>query len=162
MFVSNTSTLILLAKAGCLEKFIDVSPLIFIPSQVKEEAMFKEGSYDSLLIHKYIEDGKIKVVNVEKRLVQNIMAEFKLDEGEAAAYVMFDNKKYSALLTDDGELIKLCKLKGISFICAMAVILRLYEKKVLSKKEALNTLEELHKIGRYSKEIYEHFKTEVM
>ena len=30
-----------------------------------------------------------------------------------------------------------------------------------SKKETLNKLENLNKVGRYSKELYEHFKTEV-
>ncbi len=161
MFVSNTSTLILLAKVECLEKFIEVSPLIIIPSQVKEEAMFKKGSYEARLIHQYIEKGKIRVIDVEKKKVEEVMDNFRLDEGEAAAYVMFESKKHNALLTDDGELIKLCKLKGIFFICAMAIILRLYEKEILSKKETLSKLEELNKVGRYSKEIYEYFKMEV-
>ena len=161
MIVSNTSTLILLAKIGCLEKFVGVAPLIFIPLEVKREVLFKEGSYEARLIERYIEEGKIKVFAVEKKEVELLMGEFRLDEGEAAAFVMFDNKKHKILLTDDGELIKLCKLKNIPFVCAMAIIIRLYEKKVLSGKETLSKLEELYKVGRYSREIYEHFKMEV-
>ena len=61
MFVSNTSTLVLLAKVGCLEVFIDIAPNIEIPSQVKEEALFKKGSYYARLIHRLIEDKRIIV-----------------------------------------------------------------------------------------------------
>lgn len=67
----------------------------------------------------------------------NILSQFRLDEGEAATYALFDAKRHKAILTDDGELIK------------------------LSKKEALSKLENLHGIGRYSKGLYEHFKSEV-
>ncbi len=161
MLVSNTSTLVLLAKVGCLEMFIKISPTIEIPLQVKEEALFEKESYYARLIPQIIESGKIKTVEIEVLKLKSILKEFRLDEGEAAAYVLFDKKKHRAILTDDGELIKLCKLQNIPFICAMAIIIRLYEKKLLTKEKALEKLTELNKIGRYSKEIYEHFKREV-
>ncbi len=161
MLVSNTSTLVLLAKIGCLEAFIDISPSIVIPTQVKEEALFEKDSYYAKLIEKFIQIKKIVISSVDKTQINKILSEFKLDEGEAAAYALFDNKKHKAILTDDGELIKLCKLEKVPFICAMAVVIRLFEMKKLSKKEALDKLENLHIIGRYSKELYEHFKAEV-
>ncbi len=161
MLVSNTSTLVLLAKIDCLEAFISISPSIAIPTQVKEEALFEEDSYYAKLIKKFIQLKKIVILPVDKAQINEIMSEFKLDEGEAAAYVLFDNRKHKAMLTDDGELIKLCKLQKVPFICAMAVVIRLFEIKKLSKKEALGKLEDLHKIGRYSEKLYEHFKTEV-
>ena len=43
----------------------------------------------------------------------------------------------------------------------MAIIIRLYEAKQIRKEEIFGKLEELYKIGRYSKEIYEHFKAKV-
>ena len=46
-------------------------------------------------------------------------------------------------------------------MCAMAVVIRLFEKKKISKDDALGKLENLHKIGRYTKEIYEYFKSKV-
>jgi predicted nucleic acid-binding protein len=161
MLVSNTSTLVLMAKVGCLEKFIGVSPAIKIPIQVKREALFEENSYYAKLIEKLIRSRKIEVVKVDKTKTKDIMVHFKLDEGEAAAYALFNKKIHKAILTDDGELIKLCKLEDIPFICAMAVIIRLFEKEVLSREEALNKLQKLNIIGRYSEELYEHFKAEV-
>ena len=161
MLVSNTSTLVLLAKIGCLEEFIEITPVIEIPSDVKREALFEKESYYAKLIEKFIDEKKIKVVEVRAKIIQQVMAEFRLDKGEAAAYAMFNSKMHKAIMTDDGELIKLCKLEKIPFICAMAIVIRLYDKKVLSKEKTIVKLEELYKIGRYSKDIYEHFKSEV-
>lgn len=161
MFVSNTSTLVLLAKIGCLEAFIEISPKIQIPAQVKREALFHKDSYYAKLIEKLIAYGKLEIVPVKNELLTEIMSEFRLDAGEAAAFAAFDAKKHKAILTDDGELIKLCKLEKIPFVCAMAAVIRLYERKKLSKEKALQKLEELNKIGRYSNELYEQFKGEV-
>lgn len=161
MLASNTSTLVLLAKVGCLEYFIRISPIIGIPVQVRTEALFDKDSYYAKLIQKLIQDNKIKVLRIEEAKLAGIMSHFRLDKGEAAAYVLFNRKKHEAILTDDGELIKLCKLENVPFSCAMAVIIRLYEKKVLPKQEAFAKLEELHSIGRYSEKLYEHFKAEV-
>ena len=161
MLVSNTSTLVLLAKVECLGLFIEISPTIEIPSQVKKEALFEKDSYYSKLIERLIQQRKIKVASGNKGKITKIMSEFKLDEGEAAAYSLFDSRKHKAMLTDDGELIKLCKLEKVPFTCAMAVIIRLHEKKKLSKEKAISKLEELHKIGRYSEKLYEHYKSEV-
>ena len=161
MLVSNTSTLVLLAKIGCLETFVEISPTIEVPAQVKKEALFEKDSYYAKLIDKLINHKKIKVTFIDKARVTGIMSHFKLDEGEAATYKLFNNKKHGAILTDDGELIKLCKLEKVPFICAMAIVIRLFERKKLSKEDTLSKLEELHTIGRYSEKLYEHFKAEV-
>lgn len=161
MFVSNTSTLVLLAKVGYLEPFIGISPLIEIPVQVKKEALFRKESYYARLIEKLIDEEKLKVVTVHEDRVMNIMASFRLDEGEAAAYALFTPRRHTAILTDDGELIKLCRLEKVPFICAMAVVIRLYEKKKLSQQEAIKKMEKLYTLGRYSEKLYEHFRGEV-
>ena len=58
MFASNTSTLVLLAKIGCLEDFINISPIIEMPEQVKREALFDQDSYYARLIQKLIDNKK--------------------------------------------------------------------------------------------------------
>ena len=161
MLVSNTSTIVLLAKIGCLEAFIDISPTIIIPIQVKEEALFEKYSYYAKLIEKLIQNKRIVIAQADRNQINKIMLEFNLDQGEAAAYALFNKIKHKAVLTDDGELIKLCKLEKIPFICAMAVVIRLFEMKKLPKKDALDKLKDLHTIGRYSEKLYEHFKSEV-
>jgi predicted nucleic acid-binding protein len=161
MLASNTSTLVLLTQLGCLEAFMEISPMIEIPTQVKEEALFEKDSYYARLINRLIKEKKIRIVSVNINKITKLIEQFNLDVGEAATYALFDSKKHKAILTDDGELIKLCKLEKVEFICAMAVVIRLYERKILSKQHALNKLEELHEIGRYSEKLYEYFRNEV-
>ena len=96
MLVSNTSTLVLLAKVGCLEKFIEISPIIEIPVQVKKEALFERDSYYAKLIEKLIQEKKIRIVPADKDKLVKITSEFRLDDGEAAAYALFDYKKHKA------------------------------------------------------------------
>ena len=137
MFVSNTSTLVLIAKVDLLDMFLANVGRIDIPKQVHLEAIFKEGSYDALRIAKAVQKGQIRVQQVDETKVGMIKSNFRLGEGEAAAYVLFDPKKHKAILTDDGEMIKLCRLENKPFVCALAVVVRLMEKKVISKEEAL-------------------------
>lgn len=161
MLASNTSTLVLLAKVECLEDFIEMSPTIEIPSQVKKEILTDSNSYYAKFITKLINDNKIRVSFVSDNRINNIMQEFNLDEGKAATFVMFDSKKHKSILTDDRELMKLCKLNTIPFICAMAVIIILYEKNILSKEKAIEKLKKLNEIGRYSKDLFDYFKKEI-
>lgn len=156
--MSNTSTLVLLAKATLLEKFLGISPKIIIPQQVKDEYSFEKGSYYAKLIERLVEEKKIEVKEVDDRKLSIILQNFRLDKGEAAAYILYKSGNYSSMLTDDGELIKLCKLEKIPFLCALAIVIRMHERGVINKKEASEKLENLNKIGRYSREIYEYFK----
>lgn len=161
MFVSNTSTLILLAKISSLRSFLDNSPKIIIPAVVEEEIQRKR-TFDTLLIEKEIENKRIIVQKDEPKKWSVLLNQFHLDAGEAATYIIYDKAKHKAILTDDGELIKLCKLEQIPFICALAIVVRLYEKKVITKEETLEKMEKLVTLGRYNQKIYNHFKQEVI
>lgn len=160
MFISNTSTLILLAKVNALTLLLDNVKRIIIPKIVYEEIKSK-GSFEVMLIKKEIEENRIKIVDIDKKLYEDIIKQFKLDEGEAAAYALFKKENGKALFTDDGELIKLCKIEKVPFIVAMAVIVKLFKKGKIKKNEALEKLSRLYGYGRYSEEIYEYFKSEV-
>ena len=162
MFVSNTSTLILLAKIGALQLFLENSPKIEIPKEVVEEINARPDAFDAQMINNEIRKRTISIREADKNRTTEALQNFRLDRGEAAAYALFDKKKHAALLTDDGELIKLCRLENIPFICAMAIIIRLYEKKKYSQKETLEKIERLQAIGRYDKDIIHYYKEQVM
>jgi len=161
MLVSNSSTLILLAKASSLSLFLNDAGKIAIPKVVYGEIIGKKDSFEVLLIKKEIEKNRIVLADVEKKEYLQILKQFKLDEGEAAAYILLKKGKGKAVLTDDRELIKLCKIENVAFITAMAAVVRLFQKKKLTKEETFEKLEKLHGYGRYSKDIYDYFKSEV-
>jgi predicted nucleic acid-binding protein len=159
MIVSNASTLILLAKIGIMHKFIDEFGIITIPSEVQKEIIAGD-TFDSKILEKEIKDNHI-IVKTIRSSTENVLKEFKMHEGEAEAFVLYNECGAKAILTDDGELIKLCKLFKIPFINALAIITRMFEKGILTHIEACEYLQKLNAYGRYSKKIYDYFKQEV-
>ena len=89
MIVFDSSTLILLAKKELLDMFLDnFDGIVAVPEAVREETCIKE-SFDALLIEKRVEDGKIKVYEVEKKdLVKRLTEDFNLGDGEAEAIIL--------------------------------------------------------------------------
>lgn len=159
MLVSNASTLILLAKVSIIRKFLNEFGEVAIPVEVEKE--IAEGDmFDSKLLRKEIEENHI-IVKAIKSDTSNITKEFRIHKGEAETYILYNECNAKAILTDDGELIKLCKLFEIPFINALAIITRMYEKGILTHAEACEYLQKLNDYGRYSKEVYNYFKQEV-
>lgn len=159
MLVSNASTLILLAKVSIIRKFLGEFGEVAIPVEVEKE--IAEGDmFDSKLLRKEIEDNHI-IVKAIKSGTSNITKEFRIHKGEAEAYILYNECNAKAILTDDGELIKLCKLFEIPFINALAIITRMFEKGIITHAEACEYLQKLNDYGRYSKGVYNYFKQEV-
>ncbi len=161
MIVSNASTLILLAKVNSLSMLLDDIKKLAIPKIVYSEISGKKESFEVLLINKEIEKRRIVLIDLDKRSYSALLAQFKLDEGEAAAYALLKKIKGKAILTDDGELIKLCKIENVPFITAMAVIVKLFKKKRVSQEDAMEKLEKLYGYGRYSEDIHDYFKSKL-
>lgn len=156
MVVSNSSTLILIAKVTLLSDVLDYFKNITITKIVYEELTKKE-SFENMVIKKEIERGRIKIESVELKSHLDLIKQFKIDEGEASTFVLCKSKKYGLALTDDKELIKLCKIQDIKFTCALALAAILFKKRALNKDEALEKMEKLQGYGRYSAEIYNYF-----
>lgn len=159
MIVSNASTIILLAKVGVIRKFLNEYGEITIPKEVEKE-ITDGNTFDSKILKKEIENNNITVKAIKSN-ISEVLKEFKLHKGEAEAYVLYNEYHAKAILTDDGELIKLCKLFEIPFINTLAIITRMFEKGILTHAEACEYLQKLNDYGRYSKEVYNYFKQEV-
>lgn len=160
MIVSNSSTAILLAKISLLPKFLDAAKKIGITDAVYGEIIRKE-SFENLIIKKEVQNGRIKIDSIDKKYYLGTIRQFKIDEGEASTYALCIKKKYKGIMTDDRELIKLCKIEGIQFTTAMAIAAALFRKKSISKSEALEKIEKLQGYGRYSNDVYAYFKNMV-
>ena len=157
MLASNSSTIILLAKISLLSKFSDKAKKIVITSIVYEEIL-KKDSFENSIIKKEVEKGRINRKDIETKYYSDTIKQFKLDEGEASAFALCKSNNYAGILTDDKELMKLCRIENIKFTSAMAIVVMLFRKKIISKEEAIEKIENLQGYGRYSKEIYDYFK----
>jgi len=159
MIVSNASTLILFAKVGIIHEFLNEFGEITIPEEVEKEIAVG-NTFDSKILKKVIKENHITVKPIKSN-TSNVLKEFRMHEGEAEAFILFNECNAKAILTDDGELIKLCKLFEIPFINALAIITHMFEKGILTQTEACKYLKKLNDYGRYSKNIYIYFKQEV-
>ncbi len=160
MIVFDSSTLILLAKVELLDTFLlDYKEKIMIPKAVEEESTIKE-TFDGLLIKKRIEERKIEIKDVDKIKVEQVKKDFRLGKGEAEAIILAE-QKFCLLATDDRNAIIACKIKNIQFTTAIDFTLRAYEKKKITKEEAIKKIELLGKYGRYKEEIITNAKQRV-
>lgn len=155
--VSNASTLILLAKTDLLRLWLGQIKTLVIPPEVQEETTAHQEGYDARLIAQCINEKKIIVEEAPKEKIRSALREFHLGIGEAAAYALFNREKYQAIMTDDGELIKLCRLENIEYMGALAIVLAMFRKGIIAREEALDKMEQLRRWGRYSKEVYEYY-----
>ena len=156
-----SSTLILLARVELLETFLAaLNEGVVIPKQVQKECCEEKQSVDALLIRRLIQEKKILVQPVkDKRLYGKILADFPLGKGEAEALALAVSQKARLFATDDKRAIEASRLLKITFTTAIGILVRMYEKGVLEKDEALAKLESLRKYGRYKKEIIEDAKS---
>ena len=84
-----------------------------------------------------------------------MQGDFGLGRGEAEAIVLALAEKARVLGIDDKNGINACKLVGVGFTTASGILVRMCEKGLLTKSEALVKLEGLAKHGRYKRSILE-------
>jgi len=161
MIVFNSSTLILLARVELLDTFLAaLDETVTIPKEVERECCEGKRTPDALLIQKAMQAKKIVVQPMKaRRLYGKILADFPLGKGEAEALSLALSRKARLFVTDDKKAIQASKLLKISFTTAVDILVRMYEKGLLEKKEAQRKLEALRKYGRYKRDIIEDAKS---
>jgi predicted nucleic acid-binding protein len=151
MIVFDASTLILIAKAGLLDTFLDSSGMpVIIPCQVEKECYGSKKALDALIIQRAVTESRISVLSVsDSRQVAKVAADFTLGKGEAEAIVLALNKNAALLGIDDKNGINACRLLGIAFTTAISILIRTREKALIDGAQALEKLALLARHGRY-------------
>ena len=139
--ICDSSPLIFLAKIDAFELLKKLFSKVVIPSEVKEEVLI-EGKTGFTIIHDSIREGWIKLENPKK------IIDLGLGKGESAAISLAKEKKDS-LIIDDAVGIKAANFLNIETIRTTTVILSAVKKKILSKKEGADLLENLLEEGYY-------------
>jgi predicted nucleic acid-binding protein len=155
MLVFDASTLILLAKTDLLDLFLDhLDDKAFITEKVEEECCRKPQAFDSLIIQKVIEEKRITVRALRSRSVyQKLQKDLGLGSGEGETLAFALTQKAALVAIDDRKGIRACKLLKLPFSTAIDIVVRMRQKQILTKQEALRKLEALARHGRYSEEI---------
>jgi predicted nucleic acid-binding protein len=160
MIVFDSSTLILVTKLELLDLFLAaVKQEVIIPKEVERECCGVKKTLDALVIQKALDESRIKARAVKNmKLVAQLQATFSLGKGEAEAISLALQEKAHLLGVDDQSGINACKLMGIPFTTAIAILVRSREKGFIDRDSALEKLGTLAMIGRYKRSIIEDAK----
>ena len=160
MFVFDSSTLILIAKIELLDLFLrEIGMEVAIPRAVEEECCGGKKTLDALMIQKAVDESRIRVRSVKNRkLVLKLEADFSMGRGESEAIALALQERARLVGVDDKRGINACKLTGVPFTTAIAILLRSRQKGLIEKDEAQARLSSLARHGRYKSSILEDAK----
>ncbi len=160
MFIFDSSTLILTAKIELLDLFLsEIGMEVAIPRAVEEECCGGKKTLDALMIQKAVDESRITVRGVKSRKsVLKLEEDFSMARGESETIALALQEKARLIGIDDKRGINACKLVGIPFTTAVAILLRSRQKGLIERSDALARLSSLAKYGRYKGSILEDAK----
>ncbi len=163
MFIFDASTLILTVKIELLDLFLkEIGMEVAIPRKVEEECCSGKKTLDALMIQKAIDESRIAVKTVKNRkLVTKLEEDFSMARGESEAIALALQENALLVGIDDRQGINACKLLGVPFTTAVAVLLRSSEKGLIERGDALDRLAALARYGRYRSSILEDAKRQL-
>lgn len=153
MYVADSSTLILLARIELLRSVAEQHRILAV-EEVLAECTVKE-TLDSQLIRTLAKERMITVETLTKQdqnLARKLRTDFKLGKGEASALALAHCQGLP-LATDDRLAMKVAKLLNVSFVTTIHFLVEAHESARIERRIALEKLEKLRVIGRYSERI---------
>jgi len=163
MIISDSSTLILLAKCELIELFVSGFSLI-IPETVYDETIRKGmeiGKYDAYLLEKLVYDEKIQVKQTNNESLRKIQDFFSIHSGESDAIALCLDLNVKYLLCDDKKAINACRILGIKFLTALDILLAMHTNNLISNEKANVSLDRLEEFGWYNKELINRIRSEI-
>jgi len=160
MIISDSSTLILLAKTGILEAFLEKNQLT-IPEKVYEESVVrgkKRGLIDSYLIGSFVNKSRIKIKKADEKSKDTIEKLFGIRGGENETVALAT--RGDLILTDDKKCINVCKTLKLDFAISADVVVVLYKKGRISKEKMIIAFNRLERISRLKKELIDKRRRE--
>lgn len=144
MIIFDASTLILLARTEILDLFIsNFHGKVLIPEKVRLKVCSGKREETPLLV-KLIKDKRIEVLKTRNnKLIRKLMKDFNIDEGEAEALTLALQEGVSLVATDDRNAMRVCKMLKLDFVTAIAILIRIFEKGLIEKDEAIIKLQKL-------------------
>ena len=159
--IFDSSSLILLAKIGLLDKIAHYLQKIAITEQIYNECVMPKDSFDAKIIKKRVEEKLIGTRTVkDQHLCQKIKDDFNLGKGEAEG-IAFCMENKIGFVTDDKKAMSACRILNIEFTTALNLIIISHNRSVINKKEAEAYIGKLENFGRYSKELLQKCKEEL-
>ena len=150
---TDSSGLILMAKADILRETCSLANLE-TTEEVNSEVMMglKKGRKDALYLQELVKEEKIKIVSVDRNLVEKFRKDFNLGLGESSVIALSIAQKIP-MITDDDKARKVGKILGVTMLSSLDFPSVLYGKNVITYDKAKICLEVLKKEGWFSENV---------
>ncbi len=150
--VSDSTPLILLAKTGRLGILKELFKMIYIPEAVFNETVSQGKTLN--LPDAYIIEKTVGVWIMKTRVTPEVDTEYgfidtntRLGRGEMGALKLCKQLNATYFLSDDNEARKTSKILGIKPIGTWGTVIQAYRRDYITKKEALQTIDDLIHAG---------------
>lgn len=163
VMVIDACSVILLAKATVLERFVDWKEIIISKRAYKEVIKGKDKKcFDALLLDRLYKDKKIRIMGTKnKRLLNKLKRDYGLGDGEAETISAYLENKLEGLITDNKQGRKTAKVYGIEPIGSPDIIISLLMAEKIDKNKAINALNDLRRYGWFEDSIIDYALMEV-
>jgi predicted nucleic acid-binding protein len=165
--VSNSTSLIYLAKVNKLELMRELFRQVYIPDSVYHEVVTRGKELkipDAAIIEKTVNDCVIrekvreKIYNEYAFLTTNL----RLGLGEKEALLLCKQLEADFLLADDKEARRIAKMLNIKPVGTCGIIIAAYKRGIIDRKTAVDIINELVKAGlRISTQLYQRILHEL-
>lgn len=147
--IMDSDSLIKLTRAKAKEVVLK-NIEVYIPPKVFEEAVTipkLEGYPDAFLIEANLKKGLLTIGNFEEnQSVEEMIKRLGMGHGEADVFRLYKSGSFDVISSDDRRFLKIIDALDVSYMTPSALILYLFNKKLLSKVDAktyFNNLKEM-------------------
>jgi hypothetical protein len=159
MIIFNSSPLIHLTKIGKIEYILNIFDFIVIPSEVYSEVIeegIKEGFSDATLLYNYVENKKIKKIEINK---PDLILKDYLHPGEYETIILAQQLE-GLLVIDDRKARAVAEQKNLEVLTTADVLLLLLKENVINSTLFQLNLSKYSANGWLAPNIYEKYLAE--
>ncbi len=153
--VIDSCSIILLAKASILEKFLDSYDLLVTTEVYNEVIKGKEKMFkDALLIEKLNKEDKLVIVKTDTKIKKKIMQDFNMGEGESSVIALGIKNSYT-VATDNKQGRRAAEINNIPLVGSIEITVSLLKKRKIDYEKASEALRILKEEGWFDNTLIE-------
>ena len=163
MIIKDSMVVIHLAKITILEKSREYFGKVSIAEKVYREILAgkERGFSDVNIVEDLINKNKIKVQKVIKNNLLEKAKEYNLQGGEGESVALYWQEEADYLASDDDNVRKKNTILNLNIIGTPAILLYLYQNKLIEKEKFMTSVSELKKIGWFSNAVIDKLAMEI-
>ena len=163
LIVCDASSLIILAKAGLLSRFLSARKgQVVVTPTVAKEAWGRTDVPDAVELAQRAARGELQVRALsDRRACQRFKAEWALGAGEAETIWLASRHAGTSVVTDDRLAIRACRVLQIAWTSALGILVKMHESRLIDREMAQAFLHALRTHGRYSQALLEHARQSI-